>query len=82
MFVVIFGRPGCPYCVRAKQLLKPCLKNVMTLISAMWIFKLKVLPKQTYQKPSVNLLKLCHKFLLMKNTLVAAQILKLMRKSI
>lgn len=20
MFVVIFGRPGCPYCVRAKQL--------------------------------------------------------------
>ena len=21
MFAVIFGRPGCPYCVRAKQLL-------------------------------------------------------------
>lgn len=20
MFVVIFGRPGCPYCVRAKEL--------------------------------------------------------------
>ncbi len=20
MFVVIFGRPGCPYCVRAKQI--------------------------------------------------------------
>ena len=20
MFVVIFGRPGCPYCVRAKNL--------------------------------------------------------------
>ena len=22
MFTVIFGRPGCPYCVRAKQLLE------------------------------------------------------------
>ncbi len=26
MFVVIFGRPGCPYCVRAKELAET-LKN-------------------------------------------------------
>ena len=28
MFVVIFGRPGCPYCVRAKQLAETLSENV------------------------------------------------------
>lgn len=27
MFVVIFGRPGCPYCVRAKELAEKVKNN-------------------------------------------------------
>lgn len=27
MFAVIFGRPGCPYCVRAKQLAEQIAEN-------------------------------------------------------
>ena len=28
MFVVIFGRPGCPFCTRAKELAEKLSKNV------------------------------------------------------
>jgi glutaredoxin len=37
MFTVIFGRPGCPYCVRAKELAEKLTKSAMTSTSAMWI---------------------------------------------
>ena len=51
MFVVIFGRPGCPYCVRAKTLLKK-LKGEVSGISiiAMLILLLKVFSKADLSK--------------------------------
>lgn len=82
MYTVIFGRPGCPYCVRAKELAEKLKMNVKILTTATLIFKLKVFLKKIYLKPLANLLKPFHKFLLMSNTLVDAQISKLMQKKI
>jgi len=70
MFVVIFGRPGCPYCVRAKNLAEK-LKGEVADFDYRYVDL-----KQIYQNLSVKKWKLCHKSLSMKNQSVVALISK------
>ena len=62
MFVVIFGRPGCPYCVRAKNLAEKLKGEV-----ADFDYRYVALPKKIYPNPSANRLKPYHKSLSMRN---------------
>ncbi len=77
MFVVIFGRAGCPYCVRAKNLADK-LKQSLPDFDYRYvdIVAEKAFLKRIYPNQLGNPLKPYHKFLLMKNRLVAVQILK------
>lgn len=80
MFAVIFGRPGCPYCVRAKSLAEKLTaeRDDFTYryvdIHAEGISKDDL--SKTVGKPLENRWKRCRKFLLIKFILAAAPILK------
>lgn len=82
MFAVIFGRPECPYCVRAKELAEKLASERDDFKFVMSTFMPKAFPKLIWKKRSVNRLKPCHKSLLMKNTLAAVLISKPTPKNI
>lgn len=76
MFTVIFGRPGCPYCVRAKELAEK-LQNTRDDFSYRYVDIIaEGISKAICLNPLAKKCKPCHKFLLMKNQLAAALILK------
>ena len=76
MFVVIFGRPGCPYCVRAKNLAEKLKGEVADFDYRYVDIIAEGISKQIYQNLSVKKWKLCHKSLLMKNQSAVALISK------
>lgn len=81
MFVVIFGRPACPYCVRAKEHAET-LKAKRDDFNYRYVdIQLKAFLKQTLRRQLANQLKLFLKSLSTKNTSVVVTISKLTRKS-
>ena len=76
MFVVIFGRPGCPYCVRAKNLAEK-LKGEVADFDYLYVdIHAEGITKEDLSKSVGKPVKPFHKSLLMKNQLVVALILK------
>lgn len=82
MFTVIFGRPGCPYCVRAKELAEK-LSNERDDFNYRYIdIHAEGISKADLEKPWVNRLKPYRRFLSIRSTLAAALTLKPGRKRI
>ena len=76
MFTVIFGRPGCPYCVRAKELAEK-LTNERDDFNYRYVdIHAEGISKADSEKPLANRLKPCRRFSSTRNTSAAAPILK------
>ncbi len=76
MFTVIFGRPGCPYCVRAKELAEK-LTNERDDFNYRYVdIHAEGISKADWKKPLANRLKPCRRFSSTRNTSAAAPILK------
>lgn len=76
MFAVIFGRPGCPYCVRAKELAEKLTEERDDFNFRYIDIHAEGITKADLEKPSVNLLKPFHRSSSIRNILAAALILK------
>ncbi len=62
MFTVIFGRPGCPYCVRAKELAEK-LTNERDDFNYRYVdIHAEGISKADLEKPSANRLKPYRRF--------------------
>jgi glutaredoxin len=82
MFAVIFGRPGCPYCVRAKELAEKLTEERDDFNFRYVDIHAEGITKADLEKLSVNRLKPYRRFSSIRNTLAAAPILKLTPKNI
>lgn len=82
MFAVIFGRPECPYCVRAKELAEKLASERDDFKFRYVDIHAEGISKADLEKTVGNRLKPCHKSLLMKNTLAAVLISKPTPKNI
>ena len=66
MFTVIFGRPGCPFCVRAKDVADQ-LKSDRDDFDYRYVdIQAEGITKLTWKKPSVNRCTPCRRFLSMR----------------
>jgi|GEM_PF-2371874 len=72
MFTVIFGRPGCPYCVRAKELAEK-LTNERDDFNYRYV---DIHAEGISKADLANRLKPCRRFSSTRNTSAAAPILK------
>lgn len=82
MFVVIFGRPGCPYCVRAKEHAET-LKAKRDDFNYRYVdIHAEGITKTDLEKPSASQSKPFHRFSSMNNTSAAAQTSKRTQKRI
>jgi glutaredoxin len=80
MFTVIFGRPGCPYCVRAKELAEK-LTNERDDFNYRYVdIHAEGISKADLEKPSANRLKPYRRFSSTRNTSAVAPISKPGRK--
>lgn len=76
MFTVIFGRPGCPYCVRAKELAEK-LTNERDDFNYRYVdIHAEGISKADLEKTVGKPLKPCRRFSSTRNTSAAAPILK------
>jgi glutaredoxin len=80
MFAVIFGRPGCPYCVRAKELAEKLTEERDDFNFRYVDIHAEGISKADLEKPWVNRLKPYRRFSSIRNTLAAAPISKPMPK--
>lgn len=82
MFAVIFGRPGCPYCVRAKELAEKLTEERDDFNFRYVDIHAEGISKADLEKPWVNRLKPYRRFSSIRNTSAVAQTLKHTQKSI
>jgi glutaredoxin len=78
MFAVIFGRPGCPYCVRAKELAEKLTEERDDFNFRYVDIHAEGISKADLEKTVGK----CHRFSSTRNTSVVALILKLTQKKI
>ncbi len=76
MFAVIFGRPGCPYCVRAKELAEKLTEERDDFNFRYVDIHAEGITKADLEKPWVNRLKPCRRSSSIRNTSAAAPILR------
>ncbi|BFO09320.1 hypothetical protein GGER_18300 [Serratia rubidaea] len=82
MFAVIFGRPGCPYCVRAKELAEKLTEERDDFNFRYVDIHAEGITKADLEKPSANRWKPCRRSSWINSTSAAAPILKPTRKKI
>ncbi len=81
MFAVIFGRPGCPYCVRAKELAEKLTEERDDFNFRYVDIHAEGITKADLEKPSANRLKPCRRSSWMRSTSAVAPISKLTPKN-
>lgn len=82
MFAVIFGRPGCPYCVRAKELAEKLTAERDDFNFRYVDIHAEGITKADLEKQSVSRLKPSHRSSSIRNTSAVAPTLKPTPKNI
>lgn len=82
MFAVIFGRPGCPYCVRAKELAEKLTEERDDFNFRYVDIHAEGITKADLEKPSVSRLRPCRRSSSIRNTSAVAPTLRPTPKSI